>query len=168
MSESRDLYTYSVQHYANDLVPVYNIERKYGVIGHAQITGYGPYEDRQECVFHKYIITYGTHPCVYIGLPSRFITLTDIEQIRCHGGITYSDSHLPTRIIGTVANNNLLYKWILQDKFVIGFDYSHHMDYRPDLAEHIHGLKYTAVDLHVEGFRVVEQLCDIYYSKFDT
>ena len=168
MSESRDLYTYSVAHYANDLVPIYNTKRKYGVVGQAEVTAYGPYEERNECVFHIYTITYGTHPCVYIGLPSRFITYADIEQIHCHGGITYSDTHLPTRIMDTVADNNLLYKWTLQDKYVIGFDYAHSMDYRPDLAEHANGYKYNALDTHLEGFSVMRQLCNIYYSKFDT
>ena len=89
---------------------VYRSVRSYEVLAH------DTYKD-----YEFAIISLGTHPCAYVGIPKghRFYKkkYSDkaFDSIPAHGGLTYSE--MGTRV------------GIMQNKWVIGWDYSHFYDY---------------------------------------
>lgn len=69
--------------------------------------------------YRYYIVSMGSHPCVYILLPKghELYGLNEWNDcdLKCHGGITYSRNYLLDEDIG--------------DDWVIGMDYAHVDDY---------------------------------------
>lgn len=68
------------------------------------------------------IVSFGTHPCAYVGIPKghRFYRkdydLKMFDNIPAHCGLTYSEMGIEN---------------LMQDKWVIGWDYAHSGDYTP-------------------------------------
>lgn len=68
------------------------------------------------------IVSFGTHPCAYVGIPKghRFYkkdySLKMFNKIPAHCGLTYSEMGIEN---------------LMQDKWVIGWDYAHSCDYTP-------------------------------------
>lgn len=101
-----------------------------------------------------YITSFGTHPCAYIDV-SNLLNITQKEQnyilnvIECHGGITYSDSKLPS----------------VTDKkgWFIGWDYAHCTDYTGGLSFNNFGTakKWTTLEIIIECKTVIDQLAEI-------
>lgn len=108
--------------------------------------------------FSFYIVSYGSHPCIYIEIPSshKFYQkdYDDIDDFQCHGGLTFSSSHLLN----------------MDDSWFIGWDYAHLGDYAfyPPyydepwsrfLLEHNEaGHMWTAEELLQEALSAIEQL----------
>ena len=74
--------------------------------------------------FHYAILSYGSHPCAYVELPTEhpLYPLYDEDElayIDCHGGITYFST---TGLIRPSDENH-------RDGHWIGWDYAHCMDY---------------------------------------
>lgn len=75
--------------------------------------------------FHYYIISYGTHPCAYIEIPSKsnlygkgYMEIEDDYDINVHGGLTYARDYL--RLSDNVT---------IENSWFIGWDYAHICDY---------------------------------------
>lgn len=72
--------------------------------------------------FNWWVVSYGTHPCCYIGLPKghKFYAMSYGEiPVDCHGGLTFAG-----------------YKDDLSlDDWLIGWDYAHYLDYTPYFGE---------------------------------
>ena len=64
-----------------------------------------------------YVLSMGTHPCAYIDYKDILLTTKEIDNIDCHGGVTYTDNVLALPIIGDIKGN------------FIGWDYGHYGDY---------------------------------------
>lgn len=96
------------------------------------------------------IVSYGTHPCCYVFLPKEhkyYGKSYDEIDIDCHGGLTYSD-------------NELIFNPLINDDWVIGWDYAHYNDYmgyyESDSFEN--SKKWTTEELFEEVKQVIEQL----------
>lgn len=96
------------------------------------------------------IVSYGTHPCCYVFLPKEhkyYGKSYDEIDIDCHGGLTYSD-------------NELIFNPLVNDDWVIGWDYAHYNDYMgyygSDSFEN--SKKWTTKELFEEVKQVIEQL----------
>ena len=87
-------------------------KRVYSINREGRIIDKGVYDD-----FNFYIVSYGSHPCVYIEIPPEHEFYKkhydDIEGFQCHGGLTYSESYLLD----------------MKDSWFIGWDYAHYTDY---------------------------------------
>ena len=105
------------------------------------------------CGFIYHIVTYGTHPCCYIEIPEghRYfgVSYDDINDIECHGGLTYSDS------------NN----WFeTKHGWTIGWDYAHANDWygvklsNGKINRHPYDKAWTIDELREEVRAVIEQL----------
>jgi hypothetical protein len=93
---------------------------------------------------HEYfVISLGTHPCGYVKLNGENPTL---EDVCCHGGITYKESHL------RISNEETL-----SGEF-IGWDYAHCGDYMGYDEDWCRGVKYTTEDIVEECKRVIDEL----------
>lgn len=103
--------------------------------------------------YHFYIISYGTHPCCYVEIPSKSkifkMSYLDIESIDVHGGLTYSSDYLCIGI-NTVLNNS----WF------IGWDYAHLGDYI-GYFDYIGDKKWTTNEMIEECKNVINQIIDI-------
>ena len=90
---------------------VYRKERKAEVLAHSTYMGY-----------EFAIISLGTHPCAYIGIPEghrlygKPYRHSAFEDFPVHCGLTYSQKGV---------------RGLMQDKWVLGWDYAHTCDYMP-------------------------------------
>ena len=101
------------------------------------------------------IVSYGTHPCCYVFLPKEhkyYGKSYDEIDIDCHGGLTYSDE-------------DLIFNPLVNDDWVIGWDYAHFNDYSGIYKEeclekfdHSQYKKWTTEELFEEVKQVIEQL----------
>ena len=95
--------------------------------------------------FEWFVISYGTHPCCYIKIPEghKFfgIDYWDIEDVYCHGGLTFSSNRL-------LAD--------MKEGWYIGWDYSHLGDYHAKVEPF--GRKYSVSMLIAD---VTETICDL-------
>lgn len=92
--------------------------------------------------YHYYVLSFGTHPCAYVDIGDTGIAINDIE---CHGGITYNREYLAT---------------VEHKSGFIGWDYAHSYDYSGDLPEiTAHGKKWTTAEIVVECKSVIDQIC---------
>ena len=101
------------------------------------------------------IVSYGTHPCCYVFLPKEhkyYGKSYDEIDIDCHGGLTYSD-------------NELIFNPLVNDDWVIGWDYAHLNDYSGIYKnefmrefDHSKDKKWTTEELFEEVKQVIEQL----------
>lgn len=101
------------------------------------------------------IVSYGTHPCCYVFLPKEhkyYGKSYDEIDIDCHGGLTY-------------LNEDLIFNPLVNDDWVIGWDYAHLNDYLGiDEIEfmkkivHSQDKKWTTEELFEEVKQVIEQL----------
>lgn len=86
------------------------------------------------------ILSYGTHPCAYIGIPKghRFYNRMEYEiPIDCHGNLTYADFGIHGH---------------MKDKYVIGWDYNHVCDqFRRWTTEEILEEVHEVIDQIVKG-----------------
>ena len=102
--------------------------------------------------FNYAIVSYGTHPCCYVFLPKghKFYGKNyDEIDIVCHWGVTFSEADLGFNPI------------VLNDTWIIGWDYAHCEDYTgyyDDIYEHLK--KWTTKELQQEVFDVIEQLIE--------
>lgn len=101
------------------------------------------------------IVNYGTHPCCYVFIPKnhKFYGKSYEEiNIKCHGGLTYSDSEL-------------VFNPLKCEDWVIGWDYAHWDDYMglyeslkyPPIGSNNYK-KWTTKELFKEVKEVIEQL----------
>lgn len=71
--------------------------------------------------YYYFIISLGTHPCAYILLnPSDKyfqVDYSNLTEIKCHGGVTYSENYLGTNEDEIVPKS--------EDVWIIGWDYAH-------------------------------------------
>ena len=118
---------------------IYTSERKREILAH------DTYKD-----YEFAIISLGTHPCAYIGIPDghRFYKKESTEDIfdslPAHWGFTYSDQG--------VAG-------LMQDKWVIGWDYAHCVDYMA-LPIPIEGKRWTTKEIFEEVKAVIDQIVE--------
>lgn len=97
---------------------------------------------------HLFLVrSYGSHPCCYVSVPIG--QSLNIDDISCHGGITYSGDHLPK------AEPDGKYWWI-------GWDYAHSEDYVDIAFNGIHyrdgGKKWTTQEMIDECLKVIKEL----------
>lgn len=128
---------------------VYTPTRQINILGMGEIGG-----------FKWAIVSYGTHPCAYIGLPdqhplsraSTFDLDDDMVDLDVHWGVTYSDSHL----FGDASC------------WWIGWDYHHIDDYsgycllegeRKFSCGRTH--KWTSEEIYLEVQAAIKQLKEI-------
>jgi len=95
--------------------------------------------------YQFYVISYGTHPCCYIGVPEGhrlFNKHYDTFNFECHGGLTYSGflHHVYPKLNVNTEN------WYL------GWDYAHFLD----RTGAIEGIEWNTQDLVKEVESVVE------------
>lgn len=112
---------------------------------------FNPMNERRELLaegeingYNYWIVSYQTHPCAYIELPvgHEFFgkTMYECERIHVHGGVTFSQSSL----------------WdLVNDSWVIGWDYAHNGDYTSYVQD---GHKWTTQEILCEVVYVVRQL----------
>lgn len=91
--------------------------------------------------------SYGSHPCCYVSVPIG--QSLNIDDISCHGGITYHGDHLP--------------KEEQDDKnWWIGWDYTHSEDYIDVTFNGVHyrdyGKKWTTQEMIDECLKVIKEL----------
>lgn len=103
--------------------------------------------------FEYYVISYGTHPCAYVSIPKghklyrkHYGDCAEISNIKCHGGITYSEGCLGINL-DTVING-----WF------IGWDYSHLGDYHAGFWGMKDGKQWTTQELIDECKAVINQI----------
>lgn len=115
-------------------------------------------------VFKFAIISYGTHPCAYVGIPYDlyYPKLSEkgvLENIDCHGGVTFNEYRY--NVEGYYPH---IYKELKTHK-VIGWDYSHYADYSGIFPEHLScGLwlkRWTTREILVEINCVIDQLSQL-------
>ena len=100
--------------------------------------------------FHFYVLTMGSHPCAYIDVGhSEFL----VDEINCHGGITYEDNILAT---------------VPEKSYFIGWDYAHYNDYlvfndrlAKEYGEPYRAHKYTLTEIVKECINVIDQIIDL-------
>lgn len=101
--------------------------------------------------YEYYITTLGSHPCCYVLLPKGHRYYGEFYNdipIKCHYGLTYSESEL----LDLVKNN----------EWVIGWDYAHIDDYISYDVMFVeadeYGHKYTLDELRDDVYDVINQL----------
>lgn len=93
------------------------------------------------------IVSLGTHPCAYIGIPKRHRYYKKdyfreiFYNLPVHWGLTYSD-------IGAHK--------LMLDKWVIGWDYGHHVDYIAGV--NLNGKKWTTEEILEEVKAVIDEI----------
>ena len=102
------------------------------------------------------IVSYGTHPCCYVGVGSKhpfYDEHYDSIDLNCHGGITYAE------------RSNDIGSKIMKNYYVLGWDYAHIDDYMGYYNSEVsRGLSYskwkkwTTEELLEEIKKVVQQL----------
>ena len=96
------------------------------------------------------IVSYGVHPCCYVFLPKKHKyygkSYNEIDIV-CHGGLTYSDKEL-------------IFNPLVNDDWIIGWDYAHCNDYMGYYGADIfkNSKKWTTEELFEEVKQVIEQL----------
>ena len=126
--------------------------------------GFSYLEDRSLAdSFYWAIITLGTHPCAYVGIPrddpSYEEDYDDIGKpyFDCNGGITFSGH-----------NRHCHFTMFNLDIWWIGWDYAHAGDYL-HYPEHFgiksSGKKWTLEEIEEEVMKVIEQLKKIRDEK---
>lgn len=97
--------------------------------------------------FKFVIVSYGTHPCSYVFLPKGHRYYGESYEnidINCHCGLTFSD-------------NDLVFNPLLNEDWVIGWDYAHWGDYMGYYINE-NDKKWTTEELFEEVKQVIEQL----------
>lgn len=95
---------------------------------------------------HLYIVRdIGWHPCAYVAVMAS--KPFDIDEIDCHGGITWCENHLP--MSGNPSKPEL--QWI-------GWDYGHCNDYSGIEGDFIGGKRWTTDEIEQECMNVIDQL----------
>ena len=97
--------------------------------------------------FHFYVLTMGSHPCAYVDVrDTEFI----VDEINCHGGITYGDDILAT---------------VPEKSYFIGWDYAHYNDFlafndrlAKEYGEPYRAHKYTLTEIVKECANVIDQI----------
>lgn len=111
--------------------------------------------------YHFLIVSYGIHPCAYIEIPKTHrwykkpYTDEELEDIECHGGLTYSDNL--SHILGKEEANG---RWF------IGWDYGHIGDFEgyyldkiwPGEKDFSAEKKWTTQEIFNEVKNVIEQI----------
>ena len=97
------------------------------------------------------IVSMGSHPCAYIGLPEghrlngRREASKAFAGLPVHGGITYSQPGL-----GLVG--------LMEDKWVIGWDYGHYGDYMRFTVDEMPGKEWTTEEILAEVRKVIDEI----------
>ena len=86
------------------------------------------------------IVSYGTHPCCYLGIPKRLAEC----DVNCHHGVSYESNDFPCN----------KYK-VSENEIVIGWDYAHMGD---QYGTRFKGRRYTTKFLLMEIEDVVSQI----------
>ena len=106
--------------------------------------------------YHYYILSLGTHPTAYVELTKNHKYFNkdymDIDEIECHGGLTYSNSKLKIGI-----------NRIMEGNWFIGWDYAHYDDYsgyniKYNLIIYDNGKKWSTKEIIEECKNVIDQL----------
>ena len=105
--------------------------------------------------YNFYVVSYGTHPCCYIGIPrgSKFYGvsyLIELEDLNVHGGVTYTGVLLPSDERFT-------------DPWYIGWDYAHACDYNACLNDicNKNSKQYTTEELITDCVVAIDDLIDL-------
>lgn len=117
--------------------------------------------------FKYYIYSMGTHPCAYVdvtGTPYAGMNYLDdnfIDNLVCHGGITYSE--------GDLHDLDIKNHWYL------GWDYAHFGDwYGDDPLCNLNHKKWTIEEIMQECYNVINQIIkpsfvwNVYRQDFNT
>ena len=102
--------------------------------------------------YRFYIVSYGTHPCVYIEIPKTHkfaYENTELIPLNVHGGITYSEDYLNC---DNVPNN---------DNYFIGWDYAHYLDYTAFKYGQTDGIKRTTEELIIDAKDAIDELINL-------
>lgn len=127
-------------------------------VGHEKILCEG------ETARHKFwIVSYGTHPCVYIGFKYNFYKAKGLVEnndgwghfiLPVHGGITYSENRLPSNEVCNKIKNDCSY--------IIGWDYRHACDYTVyETSEPWEGEHHTTIEMLKETIEAITLLYDM-------
>lgn len=103
--------------------------------------------------FHFYILSMGSHPCAYVDVIDTKNYRFCVDEIECHGGITYESTELAT----------VDYK-----SYFIGWDYAHNDDFltfndrlAKEYGEPYRAHKYTLSEIVKECTNVIDQIIDL-------
>lgn len=104
--------------------------------------------------YNYYVLSLGTHPCGYVELPKThkyFNVDYDNIPVECHGGLTYGRNFLHTVAAPT------------EDRFFIGWDYAHYVDYMGYYTafDHPYSYKWTTGEIVKECLDVIRQLKEL-------
>ena len=105
--------------------------------------------------YKYFIISMGTHPCRYVETQADRIRFIKINEIDCHGGITWADKELPS--IGATAANGIFIGWDYRH----GFDYLGFMEDRPAGSFRTFNRKWTTAEILEDVKDVINQLINI-------
>ena len=110
--------------------------------------------------YYFYIVSYGIHPCAYIEIPKnhrwfgRDYNDEELENIECHGGLTYSDNL-----------HHVLGKEKANGRWFIGWDYGHlgdfegfYLDDRFEYGVLKNDKKWTTEEIYKEVCDVIDQI----------
>ncbi len=103
------------------------------------------------CGVPFWVISYGTHPCVYVDV-TAFGKSLDVNEIDCHGGITYDEHDLRG------VYDESMTDFIDGSRRFIGWDYAHGGDYYGGDSISEHGHKYTTDEMVDDAVEVIDQL----------
>lgn len=112
--------------------------------------------DEWFCDYKYTIISNGTHPCAYVRIPQNHPCFgknyEELESIDVHGGLTYSQNHIPRQRAE-------------ESEWWIGWDYAHGGDYFGDPAIQYKGFigakKWTVDEILKDVESVIKQLQEI-------
>lgn len=119
-----------------------------------------------------YIINLWTHPCAYVKLRAgnKFFNKEwdELEEINCHGGVTYARDYLTcSKIVKNTNPNTSLYKAYYRENivevvpksdrcWVIGWDYAHSGDKYSDSK--VQGKMWSTEEIIEECKEVIDQI----------
>lgn len=98
-----------------------------------------------------YVLSFGTHPCAYVDIAPIGSIEINLDDIVCHGGVTYTDNRLAT---------------VEHEGTFIGWDYAHCGDYNGYLCA-INGYasvddkRWTTEEIVAECENVIDQILGI-------
>ena len=105
----------------------------------------------EEMGLHCVVVTLGTHPCCYIGVPGDSPAVGfsyDDVTVSCHGGLTFSGS------LEGFRDGYYYYGW----DYAHGGDYTDYSIMIPGFSRFSQGVKYSVDDLAKDIKDVVEDL----------
>lgn len=111
--------------------------------------------------YQYFILNLGTHPTAYVVLEKEHPLFgkdwQDLEYIRCHYGLNYSNSYLLEE-----KHQDKMNDYLVSDKWVLGWSYDHfgdwagHFTYNENVE--YNNKKWTTLEIYDNVIEVIEQL----------